>query len=47
MFITLKKEGLLKPDTTTTTTTKVLERKIIYGAFDVLRFPKLKRQGQA
>ena len=46
MFITLKKEGLLKPDTTTTTT-KVLERKIIYGAFDVLQFPKLKRQGQA
>lgn len=44
MFITLKKEGLLKPDTTTTK--KVLERKIIYGAFDVFQFPKLKRQGQ-
>lgn len=44
MFITLKKEGLLKPDTTAA---KVLGRKIIYGAFNVLQFPKLKRQGQA
>lgn len=45
MFITLKKEGLLKPDTTAAA--KVLGRKIIYGAFNVLQFPKLKRQGQA
>lgn len=43
MFITSEKEGLLKPDTTK----KVIQKKMIYNVFDVVQFPKVKRQGHA
>lgn len=39
MFITLEKEGLLKADATK----KIIRRKIIYGSFDVVQSPKVKR----
>lgn len=40
--LTLEKESPLKPDTTK----KTIQRRIIYGVFDVVQFPKVKRQGQ-